>query len=467
MGKQGKLRKRRRLALESQHNIQHNIFDDDLSEDNDVTSADLSTTIKTLEKILSCEDSSFVSNSKYKYLRSLLYKFQNDKLVATGKSLSGQVSDTLRDHKWPQTLLLLNSIRQTNSVPKLGALQRWVRECDAAESNDPLVIQVLDSILRTADPSQIPLLEPTDEPKVRDLKKGDILLKDAWSYTESAHHDYNRHRNLHGSTVTLESRKNNIEDGEREEALKKFRLVGIDKGIDRKPPNKYDIFIYQSLQNAVTMTKDWSTIKVNIPTLPGVFFMPQVLTGDECRQIIDLSESIGYLPDTPLNDQRSVLAHNFVWCADDALWMTIFERCRPHLPPSINGKALLGINCRWRLYRYVPGAIYRPHIDGAWPWSGVREDENGDMKYIYDMYGDRWSKLTFLLYLNDDFEGGQTTFFTPSFYEGCLDAQPVVPRAGGVLVFPHGETQGSLLHEGTGVLKGAKYIIRSDVLYAA
>lgn len=23
------------------------------------------------------------------------------------------------------------------------------------------------------------------------------------------------------------------------------------------------------------------------------------------------------------------------------------------------------------VYRYVPGAIYRPHIDGAWPASGV------------------------------------------------------------------------------------------------
>ncbi len=31
------------------------------------------------------------------------------------------------------------------------------------------------------------------------------------------------------------------------------------------------------------------------------------------------------------------------------------------------GATLAGLNARWRLYRYVPGAHYRPHVDGAWP----------------------------------------------------------------------------------------------------
>ena len=36
---------------------------------------------------------------------------------------------------------------------------------------------------------------------------------------------------------------------------------------------------------------------------------------------------------------------------------------------------------------------------------------------------------------------------------------------GAVAVFPHGESRGALLHEGTGVRSGAKYVIRTDVLY--
>lgn len=46
-----------------------------------------------------------------------------------------------------------------------------------------------------------------------------------------------------------------------------------------------------------------------------------------------------------------------------------------------------------------------------------------------------------------------------------MNAYPVVPVMGSVAVFPHGEDHGALLHEGTGVSKGAKYIIRTDVEY--
>jgi hypothetical protein len=41
----------------------------------------------------------------------------------------------------------------------------------------------------------------------------------------------------------------------------------------------------------------------------------------------------------------------------------------------------------------------------------------------------------------------------------------VVPTAGSALVFPHGDAAGSLLHEGSGVTRGAKFVIRTEVLY--
>lgn len=86
--------------------------------------------------------------------------------------------------------------------------------------------------------------------------------------------------------------------------------------------------------------------------------------------------------------------------------------------------------------------------------------------YVGDLSdGTLRSRLTFLVYLNENFEGGATTFFLPSACEGVLDSFPVRPREGCVVVFPHGDTEGSLLHEGSGVTRGAKYIIRTDVLY--
>jgi len=126
--------------------------------------------------------------------------------------------------------------------------------------------------------------------------------------------------------------------------------------------------------------------------------------------------------------------------------------------------------------RYEPGAVYRPHIDGAWPGSGLTDG----LQYKYDFFGDRWSRLTFLIYLNgqnapgeaegvDDsasgFDGGCTTFFLPSAQPGWIDAAAVVPTAGCALVFPHGEAAGSLLHEGSAVTRGAKFVIRTEVLY--
>ncbi|KAF2741652.1 hypothetical protein M011DRAFT_414107, partial [Sporormia fimetaria CBS 119925] len=127
----------------------------------------------------------------------------------------------------------------------------------------------------------------------------------------------------------------------------------------------------------------------------------------------------------------------------------------------------------FRVYRYVPGAEYRCHIDGAWPPSGITPEG----KYVYDASGPgvdaglesatgkQSSLFTFLIYLNDDFEGGETTFFLPSVKEGVLNAYPVKPVMGGVALFPHGDSRGALLHEGTGVRKGAKYVIRTDVEY--
>jgi hypothetical protein len=50
-----------------------------------------------------------------------------------------------------------------------------------------------------------------------------------------------------------------------------------------------------------------------------------------------------------------------------------------------------------------------------------------------------------------------------------MNAYSVKPIQGSVVMFPHGETEGSLLHEGTGVRQSskpsAKYVIRTDVLY--
>lgn len=49
-----------------------------------------------------------------------------------------------------------------------------------------------------------------------------------------------------------------------------------------------------------------------------------------------------------------------------------------------------------------------------------------------------------------------------------MDATSVRPVQGAVLCFPHGDTAGSLLHEGSAVgADGGKLVIRTDLLYEA
>jgi hypothetical protein len=104
-------------------------------------------------------------------------------------------------------------------------------------------------------------------------------------------------------------------------------------------------------------------------------------------------------------------------------------------------------------------------VDGAWPPSGI-DPVTDAYQYDASPKDARQSSLfTFLIYLNDEFKGGETTFFIPSVKEGVINAYPVKPIMGSVAVFPHGEAAGALLHEGTGVVEGAKYVIRTDVEY--
>lgn len=79
--------------------------------------------------------------------------------------------------------------------------------------------------------------------------------------------------------------------------------------------------------------------------------------------------------------------------------------------------------------------------------------------------------MTFILYLNDGFEGGETVFFPegkPQYWSkpGTVEEYKVVPKTGMVLVFYHSGKL-SPRHEGAEVTKegDTKYIIRSDVMF--
>ena len=91
---------------------------------------------------------------------------------------------------------------------------------------------------------------------------------------------------------------------------------------------------------------------------------------------------------------------------------------------------------------------------------------------ITNAYSDRYSKMTFLILLNDEFEGGETQFLVNAdrpgepARRGDKQAQVSVRTpAGGVLLFPHGRHPLHCLHSSAQITKGVKYIIRTDMLF--
>ena len=219
-----------------------------------------------------------------------------------------------------------------------------------------------------------------------------------------------------------------------------------------------------SLSSAVVLPPPASPVPArhDVPGVPGAMLLTGVLTPLECAQFIVAAERLGYAPDAVDG------IDNVVWLADDSLLALIYARVQPLLPQVLEGHSLMGLNARLRLFRYFPGAEYRPHIDGAWPGSGLLPDGS----YTDDAFAaDRHSRLTFLVYLNDGFEGGATTYFLPaeesvgcndgegdsdtnardnatsedvllvhqsSECVGYIEVRKVEPQLGAVLVFPHG-----------------------------
>jgi hypothetical protein len=133
---------------------------------------------------------------------------------------------------------------------------------------------------------------------------------------------------------------------------------------------------------------------------------------------------------------------------DDALASALFGRARAFVPATLRGDEgprttvhrgaswqAVGLNERFRGYRYGPGQRFAPHFDGCFARSRTEQ-----------------SALTFLVYLDDGCTGGETN---------VLDwGVQVTPRVGSLFVFDH-----YVLHEGAVVTAGEKTVLRSDVMY--
>jgi prolyl 4-hydroxylase len=220
------------------------------------------------------------------------------------------------------------------------------------------------------------------------------------------------------------------------------------------------------------------------------------LSATECDTLIERAEQYGFKP-SPLSGESPdhvCLLHSFhaggghgrthredarnnhyTVITDSSLADQLFKRVAPHLPQTLdwmsdnaylskgNGGrewSIAGCVDRLRFYKYERDEEYPEHMDGS--YSRTITTVNGSKSSRK-----QHSFLTLLIYLNDDFQGGQTKFYPDKehcrFLRDIEDKQPIhqiQPRRGMALINVH-----QILHDGAKIQSGVKYVLRTDILY--
>lgn len=213
--------------------------------------------------------------------------------------------------------------------------------------------------------------------------------------------------------------------------------------------------------------------KEDVEGVPEAFIIHNALTPRECEKYIEITEGLGFT-DAPIStglnsaqmmkDVRDNL--RVMWQATPEMMNPIWERIKTLIPATVtlgSGKEWHivnehPLNERFRFYRYDEKQIFQPHFDGCFPRK----------------IGEEQSHFTLIIYLNDGFDGGETTFF-PGNINSMWNAQRkthqekrVNPKVGSALLFRHSGVN-SPLHEGSPHRSPGmrKYVLRTDVMYRA
>jgi hypothetical protein len=206
----------------------------------------------------------------------------------------------------------------------------------------------------------------------------------------------------------------------------------------------------------------------------------------ECAMWVDYAEGKGFVD--VFHAATSEYAHRDngrIQYDDAALAESLFHRLALLMPSCIDGLKPYGCSSNIRIYRYRKGQRFGRHIDES------NASKEGVSKFTLLLYLNGQEEINHVgegkrqrsesksetgtetpplvvaqqeespLQLQTHLQGGETLF-----YSSMYGRQPVVsvrPVAGRVLLHGHGHR--CLTHEGAEVVLGAKYVLRTDVIY--
>ncbi|MCP4439218.1 MAG: oxidoreductase, 2OG-Fe(II) oxygenase [Aureispira sp.] len=169
-----------------------------------------------------------------------------------------------------------------------------------------------------------------------------------------------------------------------------------------------------------------------------IWTIKDFISAKDCEDIILFSEMRGY-------DEAKIslssgakmmkgLRNNYRLIYEDQdLANKYWEKLAAFCPKELDYSQAIGLNEQFRFYRYEAGQRFKRHIDGRF-----RRNEKEE------------SRITFMIYLNDDYKGGETAF----------DDLIIEPKKGTALCFVHEQK-----HESIPIQEGVKYVLRTDIMY--
>lgn len=169
-----------------------------------------------------------------------------------------------------------------------------------------------------------------------------------------------------------------------------------------------------------------------------IYLIEDFLTSGDCQSLIAYSEECGYEEAKVNLDGKQVLMatvrnNERLLDSNSARAEGYWDHLRMFHPRELGNAQAIGLNELFRFYKYTNKQRFKKHRDGSY----VRNDQE-------------FSAYTFMIYLNDDYSGGETAFADLT----------VQPKQGTALIFRH-----ELKHEGKPIIDGIKYVLRSDIMY--
>ncbi|SEL84402.1 Predicted 2-oxoglutarate-and Fe(II)-dependent dioxygenase YbiX [Aquimarina amphilecti] len=172
---------------------------------------------------------------------------------------------------------------------------------------------------------------------------------------------------------------------------------------------------------------------------PEIFLIEDFLSKEMCNHFIEKGEQVSFEEAKVSIDGKQVMVKGVrnnqrILFKDQLLADKIWEKLEPNVIQNFGIYKANGLNEMFRVYKYEEGQRFKMHRDGS-----------------YKRNEKECSFFSFLIYLNEDFEGGET------FFENGVI---ITPSLGDALLFHH-----PLRHEGKPITSGTKYVLRTDIMY--